>query len=83
MMNNFRFIDPRNRELRIVDADCIADRFPCSKEKLLENIPHIDLTTMWMTFFNTIREISSSFGLLSKWRDILSSVAFGILAMSP
>lgn len=35
VMNNFAFIDPRNRELRIIDADCLTDRFPCNKEKLL------------------------------------------------
>ena len=35
VMNNFAFIDPRNRELRQIDVDRLADRFPCRKEKLL------------------------------------------------
>ena len=34
-MNNFAFIDPRNRELRIIDVNHLADRFSCNKEKLL------------------------------------------------
>ena len=34
VMNNFAFIDPRNRELRII-INHLADRFPCNKEKLL------------------------------------------------
>lgn len=42
---------------------------------------HTNLTRMWMISFNTVRETLSSFGLLLN--PELSSVAFGILVMSP
>ena len=35
VMNNLAVIDPRKRELRQIDVDRLADRFPCKKEKLL------------------------------------------------
>ena len=84
MMNNFALIDPRNRELRIIDADRLADRFPCSKEKLREyatykfdqNVDDIfqhcngDIVKFWST------------PKLEGYPE-LSSVAFGILVMSP
>ena len=36
VINNFAFVDPRNRELRSVDIESVADRFPCNKDKLLQ-----------------------------------------------
>ena len=84
MMNDFALIDPRNRELRIIDADRLADGFPCSKEKLREyttykfdqNVDDIfqhckgDIVKFWST-------------LKLEGYPELSSVAFGILVMSP
>ena len=85
VMNNFAFIDPRNRELRQIDVDRLADRFPCKKEKLLreyatykfdQNVDDIfqhckgDIVKFWST-------------LKLEGYPELSSIAFGILVMSP
>ena len=84
-MNNFAFIDPRNRELRTIDVNRLDDRFPCNKEKLLteyatykfdQNVDDIfqhckgDIVKFWST-------------LKVKGYQDLSSIAFDILVVSP
>ena len=69
-MNNFAFIDPRNRELRTIDVNRLDDRFPCNKEKLLTEYATYKFDQNVDDIFSTVREILSSFGQLSKLKVI-------------
>ena len=85
MMNNFAFIDPRNRELRIVDANRLADRFPCQKEKLLREYATYKFDRNVDDIFQHCKGDVVKFWSTLKLEGYpeLSSVAFGILVMSP
>lgn len=85
MMNNFALIDPKNRELRIIDADRLADRFPCSKEKLFRKYATYKFDQNVDDIFQHCKRDIVKFWCTLKLEGYpeLSSVAFGILVMSP
>ena len=85
VMNNFAFIDPRNRELRVVDANRLADRFPCQKEKLLREYATYKFDRNVDDIFQHCKGDIVKFWSTLKLEGYpeLSSVAFGILVMSP
>ena len=78
-----KYFDPRNWELRLIDADDLAARFPCKKDQLLrkcarykfeQNVDNVfqhckgDLVKFWST-------------LKQEGYPELSNVAFDILVM--
>ena len=85
VMNNFAFIDPRNRELRIIDVNHLADRFPCNKEKLLREYATYKFDQNVDDIFQHCKGYIVKFWstLRVEGYQELSSIVFGILVMSP
>ena len=85
VMNNFAFFDPRNRELRLLDAGDLAARFPCKKDQLLRECARYKFDQNVENTFQHCKGDLVKFWCTLKQEGYpeLSNVAFGILVMSP